>query len=136
MGGGSYVSITGESPDNLARTITKGGLTTDKVYKFRYRVRNKYGWSASFSPELSVRAATFPSKITSVSFSIVEQTKVRVSWVEPYSGGNAISSYQILFKQNDDLFTVEPTYCNGSLATTVTNKYCDVPFTTLRTGTL
>lgn len=82
----------------MAYTITKGGLTTDTVYAFKYRVRNKYGWSATFSPELSARAATLPSKITDVTFSIVESTKVRVSWTEPYTGGNAISQYEILFK--------------------------------------
>ena len=47
MGGNSenYVSIVGEAPDSLETLITKGGLTTDVVFKFKYRVKSKYGWS-------------------------------------------------------------------------------------------
>jgi hypothetical protein len=63
MGGNSnnYISIVGEAPDNLQRTITKGGLTTDVDFKFRYRVRSKYGWSQGYSFILTSRTATIPS---------------------------------------------------------------------------
>jgi hypothetical protein len=52
LGGNSqnYISIVGEAPDSLDRIILKGGLSTDILYKFRYRVRSKYGWSEGFSP--------------------------------------------------------------------------------------
>ena len=62
-GGGAnsnFISLIGEVPDSLLRTISKGGLTTNIVYSFRYRVRNKYGWSSGFSPQINVRAATIP----------------------------------------------------------------------------
>lgn len=62
-GGGAnpnFISVIGEVPDSLLRTISKGGLTTNIVYSFRYRVRNKYGWSSGFSPVVKLRAATIP----------------------------------------------------------------------------
>jgi hypothetical protein len=47
QGGSSqdYISVVGEAPNNLLRIVTKGGLQTDVVYSFRYRVKSKYGWS-------------------------------------------------------------------------------------------
>ena len=64
----SFISIIGENPNNLLLTITKGGLNTNTLYKFKYRVRNKFGWSADYSPIVEVRTATYPSKITTISF--------------------------------------------------------------------
>ena len=58
---------------------------------------------------------------------------MRLSWVQPYTGGTAIVAYSLEFKQSDDeTWTVLSGYCEGSQASVVTNKYCDVPFTTLR----
>ena len=62
------MTIIGEAPDNLERTFNKGGLTTDVVYKFKYRVKNKYGWSNDFSSELSARTATIPEQVSGLSF--------------------------------------------------------------------
>lgn len=64
----SYTSIIGENPNNLLLTITKGGLNTNTLYKFKYRVRNKFGWSKDYSPYVEIRTATLPSKITTVTF--------------------------------------------------------------------
>jgi hypothetical protein len=65
----SYISLIGESPNSLVLIFSKGGLTTNVVYSFRYRVKNKYGWNeGGFSPILQARAATLPSKVLSMSF--------------------------------------------------------------------
>lgn len=82
MGGISdnYISIVGEAPDSLEREITRGGLSTDVVYQFKYRIRSKYGWSEGFSPDLSARTATIPSVVPALSFSIVDLLNVRVGW--------------------------------------------------------
>lgn len=98
-------------------------------------MRNKYGWSDGYSPEIQVRAATIPSQVPATSFEINGETKVRVGWTEPYNGGSPITSFSVLFLESDGLtFSEIFTYCNGSLASIVTNKYCDVPFTELRTA--
>jgi hypothetical protein len=99
MGGNSenYISIVGEAPDSLERAITKGGLATDVVFKFKYRIKSKYGWSEDFSPILEARTATIPSTVASLSFSIVDLLNVRIGWTQPYNGGSPVTSYTILF---------------------------------------
>ena len=52
----NYVTLTGEAPDNMLLTYTRNGLTANRVYQFKYRVRNKYGWGP-FSDSTSIRAA-------------------------------------------------------------------------------
>lgn len=56
-----YISIVGETVNNLQLTISKQNLQTDEEYTFRYRIRTNYGWSDDFSPELQARTATIPS---------------------------------------------------------------------------
>jgi len=56
----TLVDVVGGSQDNLLRVVSQAGLTTDTIYKFIYRVRNKYGWSEAFSPSITVRAANLP----------------------------------------------------------------------------
>ena len=93
----NFISVIGFVPDSLIRTISKGGLTTNVVYSFRYQIRNKYGWSTGFSPIVQVRAATIPNQVPSMTFNIQDMTKVRVGWVQPYNGGSPITSYNIQF---------------------------------------
>jgi len=65
----TYVNLIGENPSSMILTFTKGGLTPDVIYNFRYRVKNKYGWNeGGFSPILQARAAGLPSKITKLTF--------------------------------------------------------------------
>jgi hypothetical protein len=47
QGGASqaFLSVIGLNPDNLLTVVSKGGLNTNVVYEFKYRVRNKHGWS-------------------------------------------------------------------------------------------
>ena len=115
QGNATYVTIIGEAPDNLERTFNKGGLTTDVVYKFKYRVKNKYGWSNDFSLELSARTATIPEQVSGLSFQIQHLLNVRFSWDQPYHGGSPITSYTILFLNHDqDTFSTIDAYCDGT----------------------
>lgn len=56
----SYLPLIGFDSASLERTVTRGGLTTGESYKFRYRVRNIYGWSP-YSEVLTAAAAQVPS---------------------------------------------------------------------------
>jgi hypothetical protein len=58
--------------------ITKGGLSTNVQYQFRYRVRNKFGWSNGYSPLLTAITATKPNMVAQPTFSIVNQLNVRI----------------------------------------------------------
>jgi len=82
MGGNSenYVSIIGEAPDSLQLVIVKGGLQTDVVYKFMYRIKSIYGWSSGYSPTMSAITATLPLIVSSISFSIIDLLNIRVEW--------------------------------------------------------
>jgi hypothetical protein len=59
--GSTYVNLIGGTNDSLTLSYTKTGLTTGSTYKFRYRVKNIFGWSA-YSSILSLTAAKIPSK--------------------------------------------------------------------------
>lgn len=44
--GGVFIPVTGLSADNLATTqLISHGISKGVTYRFRYRARNKYGWS-------------------------------------------------------------------------------------------
>ena len=66
-----FQTIVGEAPDNLMLVITKGGLSTNVFYQFRYRVRNKFGWSNGYSPLLTAITASIPSMVAPPTFSII-----------------------------------------------------------------
>lgn len=108
--------------------ITQGGLSTNVVYQFRYRVLNKFGWCIGYSPLLTAITATIPSTVSPPSFSIVNQLNVRIQWTQPYDGGSSITSYSIIFQQKDGSFSQDLTYCDGSQSSVVLKLYCDVPF--------
>jgi hypothetical protein len=92
-----YISVVGEAPDNMLLVISKGGLSTNEIFSFKYRVRSKIGWSVDYSPVLSARTATKPLIVSGIAFSIVDYLNVRVGWNLPYNGGTTVTSYTILF---------------------------------------
>lgn len=138
-GASEFISIVGAETNNLQRLISQGNLQTDMVYIFRYRVKTKYGWSDSFSPELSGRTATTPSMIQQMTFQIIDQlntlnqVNVRLEWVQPYNGGSVVTSYRIQFRKHDsDEYASLGDYCDGSNPEVVSQLYCNVPFSVLR----
>lgn len=54
-----FTTLIGETPDSLTLSYTKSGLVTDRMYQFRYRIRNKHGWGP-FSEYVSIRTAKIP----------------------------------------------------------------------------
>jgi hypothetical protein len=42
---GGFTAVTGAESNNLVLSHTRTGLTAGATYRFRYRVRNTYGWS-------------------------------------------------------------------------------------------
>ena len=72
-------------------------MVAGNTYLFKVRGKNIYG-EGEFSTQLSVKAATAPAAISSVSFQDVG-TKVRIFWPEPNNNGEFITSYTIKAKQ-------------------------------------
>jgi len=60
-----------------------------------------------------------------------ENTYIKIAFAEPTSNHVAIDYYQILIEKSDGSFIVD-SHCDGADSTTITNKYCLVPMTTLR----
>jgi hypothetical protein len=54
-------------------------------------------------------------------------------WKMPYNGGNAISAYIILFADStgNNFYPIN-SYCDGNSPSIVSQRYCDIPFTTFR----
>ena len=60
---------------------------------------------------------------------------VRIAWSAPDANSEAIIDYQILILKSDGVTWVEDTTdCLGTAPTVISNLYCDVPYTVLRTN--
>lgn len=135
-GAQQFVSLIGEIPDDNTGTLqmTLPGLNGDTNYAFRYRVKNKHGWS-DYSAISSFLTATVPSTMVSPTFSIEPSspTSVTLSWAEPANGGNNITAYSILIRNTTGTgFFTETSYCNGASNLVLQTRVCHIPFTVLR----
>ena len=71
------------------------GLSSGLPYRFRYKAQNIHGWGSS-SDEVEVTTMTYPST-SNVPVTEVVDDQVKISWSDPYSGGQGveITGYQI-----------------------------------------
>jgi hypothetical protein len=72
-------------------TITNHDLVAGQTYQFRYRARNKYGWS-DYSETASYMVAAVPLKADPVT-TVIENLYVRISWAEPDTQASTILEY-------------------------------------------
>lgn len=57
---------------------------------------------------------------------------VKISWVEPQTGNDPITSYYIeILYSGSTSGQQDTTYCDGSSATVMANMYCIIPMSTL-----
>lgn len=54
-----------------------------------------------------------------------------MKWTEPNYHFAAIDKYEVLFEKADGTFTTETTYCDGTVASIITNKECNVRMATI-----
>jgi len=79
------------------------------VYKFKVESRNAFGYSSSFSNEVSIRAAKKPTAPLNLAndATITASGIIGLTWSAPSSnGGSAVIDYQISFKTGTDGFSV------------------------------
>jgi hypothetical protein len=115
------------------------GLEFDRVYCFKVRALNIYGWG-EWSIVSYISTSDNPGQMEvlmteSIYDPIDEIQKVRFSWIEPLANGEFITKYQIKFMRNDGLgnnYLEELVNCDGSDIQVITNMYCDVPTTVFR----
>jgi hypothetical protein len=60
---------------------------------------------------------------------------VKISWIAPNTNNVAIDAYKIYIETHTtNSFIESTTLCDGSQASVISNLYCLVPMTSLRTG--
>jgi len=107
QGGSTFaVLASGVTSTSYSTTAT---LTANTVYKFKVESRNVFGYSLTFSNEVSIRAASVPTPPQSLANNAVVTASgtVGLTWAAPSSnGGSPIIDYQISFKTGTAAFTV------------------------------
>ena len=110
---------------------TSDGVVSGTSYVFRYRVKNIIDWSADFSPQLTIMAASKPDQPASVTTSI-DGINVVIDWDAPSDNGATISSYVIEILDHDGNWIQDTSYCDGADATVKADTQCSVPMSVLR----
>ena len=114
--GTTFSDVSGGTADNLSRTI-QVSTTAGETYKFRYRIRNIFGWSVSYSPELTVLSAKIPATPTTVTTTI-SGLNVLLDWTAPSDNASPITSFTVEIRTVDGTtWHTETAACDGSLST-------------------
>ncbi len=92
--GASWFVLNGVAENNILLRYLMSDLTAGRTYKFKYRVRNIFGWSTEYSDALTVLAATRPDRPAMVQTMNVG-TSVRIQWVAPYDGASSILYFNL-----------------------------------------
>lgn len=58
---------------------------------------------------------------------------VKISWTDPDSNSGTINGYKVYIADSSGTYQEEVTYCYGMIDPVLTNKYCEVPMSVLRT---
>ncbi len=88
---------------------TTATLTSNTVYKFKVESRNAFGFSTSFSNEVSIRAASVPTAPQTLANNpaVTASGTVGLIWLAPSSdGGSPVIDYQVSFKTGAAAFSV------------------------------
>lgn len=119
--------MQGGSSDSLVRQVTlTTGILAGQPHDFRYRVRNIHGWSPSWSPVGSIRAASVPSAPAAATTSLSAST-VTVTWSAPSSNGSPILSYVVEIQAADGSWHQYTSTCDGADAGVLAAASCTIP---------
>jgi len=132
--GSGYASIIGDPDDSLARTHSESGVTSGASLKFKYRVRNVYGWS-DYSPEVTIIASTESTEpLNPASTNTPLSSVVTITWDLPTNTGGdgiTIDEYRVLIRHADGVTFSEPAGYDGTNATLVSTRTLEVEMATL-----
>lgn len=82
-------------------TITKSGVQTGKTYKFKYRIKNRKGWS-EYSPVVSYFTGTIADPPKEFWFTTSKDGKLKANWKPPTSGSGGLTGYKLGFRGKDE----------------------------------
>jgi hypothetical protein len=126
-----FYELSGGTTESLARQILTTLVTAGQSYTFRYRVKNLFGFSASYSPEASILAADKPDAPTPAATTIVG-VNVNVNWAHPATNGASLISYSVQIADAGGTWKEDATYCDGADPAIKANAVCAIPMAVLR----
>jgi hypothetical protein len=126
-----FYELSGGTTESLTRQILTTLVTAGQSYTFRYRVKNLFGFSTSYSPEASILAADKPDAPTAATLAIAG-VNVDISWVPPATNGASLISYSIQIADVHGAWQEDTTYCDGADSDVKANAVCAVPMSVLR----
>jgi hypothetical protein len=106
------------------------GIIRSHTYNFFYKAVNQHGVGSQSSTS-TIEASTRPAQLAAPN-TINEGVQLKIMWNEtPDNHGNAVTSYTILIRQTDGVFS-ESSECLGTQSTILSQRYCHVQMSTLR----
>jgi hypothetical protein len=133
LGSGTVFSeVVGFTTEQL-NTEVEVSTTPGTTYLFRYRVKNMFGFSINYSPEVEIKSAKSPNTPTDVQTSIVGHD-VKIAWTAPDNNYDTITRYEVQIR-NSELDWIENTLtCDGADETIKQNTECYVSLLSLLSG--
>ena len=58
---------------------------------------------------------------------------VKITWTTPSDNGSPITAYTVEVRKSDLSYVAAPTYCDGSHYSVISNAYCEIPMSVIRT---
>lgn len=107
----SFVDIGTATHEQVALSLehTVTGLKKGESYAFRYRARNEYGWSTTWSPITYIVAADAPSTPAAPTLINATDSSVAVALTLPTeNGGRILSAFELY--RDDGSESSNPTY--------------------------
>ena len=127
--GTQFYTIYGEPTNSMTQAYVENRVSGGSAYQFRYRVKNIHGWS-----DYSSVLEAYPGVVPEAPFDIITENSgksVKVSWSEPYNGGDNIFAYKVEIQHALEGFSEELVSCDGSKTAIVSLKYCVIPISSI-----
>jgi hypothetical protein len=83
------------------------------TYTFKIKSRNAFDYSVNYSNEVSILAASNPAK-PALPTTTINSNYVDIDWVEPNNNGSPITGYKIFIRQDNLIYSIDETDCDGS----------------------
>jgi hypothetical protein len=111
--------------------MTGVAIQAGKVYKFRYRAKNIFGWG-TYSDQGDVQAASQPVKLDPPVVSLIG-TNVKIAWTPKGDNGTSLTAFKIQIRTKVSTVFATTTHCDGASSTVFANNYCLIPMETFTT---
>jgi hypothetical protein len=132
-GGTTFTDLVGQAASPYLETsyLLTAGVTSGTTYQFRLQAWNKWG-AGGYGTVASIRASTVPAQVDAPTVA-VSGAMVQISWALPAEQGAAVTAYTVKIRASDGNY-YESALCDGSLASVVAARSCEIAMSALRTA--